>query len=52
MIFSITGIVLFAYADGFGNPNMWGVVLAVTSASTAAVYKVSIVIIISHSGYE
>lgn len=42
MIFSITGIVLFAYADGFGNPNMWGVVLAVTSASAAAVYKMLI----------
>ncbi|GAB1599406.1 putative thiamine transporter SLC35F3 [Argonauta hians] len=40
IIFSITGIVLFAYADGFGTYNMWGVVLAVVSASAAAVYKI------------
>ncbi|XP_036361841.1 solute carrier family 35 member F4 isoform X2 [Octopus sinensis] len=40
IIFSITGIVLFAYADGFGTSNMWGVVLAVVSASAAAVYKI------------
>ena len=52
MIFSITGIVLFAYADGFGSPNMWGVVLAVTSASAAAVYKVSIQFILRSRGND
>ncbi|XP_064597493.1 solute carrier family 35 member F4-like [Liolophura sinensis] len=40
MIFSITGIVLFAYVDGFGSPSMWGVVLAAVSASSASVHKV------------
>ncbi|CAG5136785.1 unnamed protein product [Candidula unifasciata] len=40
MIFSITGIVLFAYVDGFGTPAMFGVVLGVTSSAGAAVYMV------------
>lgn len=40
MIFSITGIVLFAYVDGFTGNTMWGVIIAVTSSSMTAVHKV------------
>ncbi|KAH9496701.1 hypothetical protein Btru_009697 [Bulinus truncatus] len=40
MIFSITGIVLFAYVDGFGSPAMFGVVMGVASSAGAAVYGV------------
>ncbi|XP_059165860.1 solute carrier family 35 member F3-like [Physella acuta] len=40
MIFSITGIVLFAYVDGYGSPAMFGVVMGVASSSGAAVYGV------------
>ncbi|GFO12105.1 solute carrier family 35 member f4-like protein [Plakobranchus ocellatus] len=40
MIFSITGIVLFAYVDGFGSPAMFGVVMGVAASSGAAVYGV------------
>ncbi|KAK3088520.1 hypothetical protein FSP39_020120 [Pinctada imbricata] len=40
MIFSITGIVLFVYADGFGTASMWGVVLAVGSSASASIFKV------------
>ncbi|CAL1532488.1 unnamed protein product [Lymnaea stagnalis] len=40
MIFSITGIVLFAYVDGFGSPVMFGVVMGVASSAGAAVYGV------------
>ncbi|CAG5118044.1 unnamed protein product, partial [Candidula unifasciata] len=40
MIFSITGIVLFAYVDGFGSPAMFGVVLGIASSAGAAVYGV------------
>ncbi|KAK3777961.1 hypothetical protein RRG08_018282 [Elysia crispata] len=40
MIFSITGIVLFAYVDGFGSPAMFGVVMGVAASSGGAVYGV------------
>ncbi|XP_046362963.1 solute carrier family 35 member F4-like [Haliotis rufescens] len=40
MIFSITGIVLFAYVDGFGSQAMWGVVVAVAASAGIATYKV------------
>ncbi|XP_076456722.1 solute carrier family 35 member F3-like [Babylonia areolata] len=39
MIFSITGIVLFAYVDAAGDP-IWGVIIAVTSSSLTAIHKV------------
>ncbi|KAK6167892.1 hypothetical protein SNE40_021821 [Patella caerulea] len=39
LVFSITGIVLFAYVDGFGSEAMWGVVVAVASSAGAAVYR-------------
>lgn len=40
LILSISGVVLFAYADGFGSHSTWGVVLAICSASALAVFKV------------
>ena len=40
MIFSITGIVLFAYVDAAGE-LIWGVIIAVTSSSLTAVHKVT-----------
>ncbi|XP_070209721.1 solute carrier family 35 member F3-like [Littorina saxatilis] len=39
MIFSITGIVLFAYVDAAGE-LIWGVIIAVTSSSLTAIHKV------------
>ncbi|XP_072515632.1 solute carrier family 35 member F3 [Salminus brasiliensis] len=39
-IFSITGIVMLAYADGFHSNSITGVALGVGSASTSAFYKV------------
>uniref|UniRef100_A0A2C9M7K2 EamA domain-containing protein n=1 Tax=Biomphalaria glabrata TaxID=6526 RepID=A0A2C9M7K2_BIOGL len=42
MIFSITGIVLFAYVDGFGSSAMFGVVSGVASSAGAAVYGVGL----------
>lgn len=41
MLLSIGGIVLMAYAEGFGGPNAVGVVLCVAAAIGAAVYKVT-----------
>ena len=41
MIFSITGIVLFAYVDAAGE-LIWGVIIAVTSSSLTAVHRVSV----------
>lgn len=38
---AITGIVMMAYADGFHGDSFMGVALAVGSASTSALYKVS-----------
>lgn len=38
---AITGIVMMAYADGFHGDSIIGVALAVGSASTSALYKVS-----------
>lgn len=38
---AITGIVMMAYADGFHGDSFVGVALAVGSASTSALYKVS-----------
>lgn len=40
-IMAITGIVMMAYADGFHGDSFVGVALAVGSASTSALYKVS-----------
>lgn len=40
---AITGIVMMAYADGFHGDSIIGVALAVGSASTSALYKVSAV---------
>lgn len=40
LILSISGVVLFAYADGFGSHSTWGVVLAICSSSALAVFKV------------
>ena len=37
---AITGIVLFAYADGFESANLIGVALSVGAAIGAACYKV------------
>ncbi|ESO83385.1 hypothetical protein LOTGIDRAFT_169456 [Lottia gigantea] len=42
LVFSITGIVLFAYVDGFGTLAMWGIVVAVASSASAALYKLLI----------
>lgn len=42
-IMAITGIVMMAYADGFHGDSIIGVALAVGSASTSALYKVSAV---------
>jgi len=41
-IMAITGIVMMAYADGFHGDSFVGVALAVGSASTSALYKVSL----------
>lgn len=41
-IMAITGIVMMAYADGFHGDSIIGVALAVGSASTSALYKVSL----------
>ena len=40
MVLSIGGIVLMAYAEGFGGPNAAGVTLSVAAAIGAALYKV------------
>ncbi|CAH1776197.1 unnamed protein product [Owenia fusiformis] len=40
VIFSITGVIMMAYVDGFGSPSMWGVIIAVGAATGSAVYKV------------
>ncbi|KAG2469273.1 S35F4 protein, partial [Polypterus senegalus] len=40
-ILSITGIVMMAYADGFHSDSIIGVALAVGSASSSALYKVT-----------
>ncbi|XP_033727857.1 putative thiamine transporter SLC35F3 [Pecten maximus] len=40
MIFSISGMVLSAYAGGFGSTSMWGVILSVSASATMSVYKV------------
>ncbi|XP_069105890.1 LOW QUALITY PROTEIN: solute carrier family 35 member F3-like [Argopecten irradians] len=40
MIFSISGMVLSAYAGGFGSSSMWGVVLSVSASATMSVFKV------------
>ncbi|XP_061183186.1 solute carrier family 35 member F3-like [Saccostrea echinata] len=40
LILSISGVVLFAYADGLGSHSTWGVVLAICSSSSLAVFKV------------
>lgn len=40
VVLVITGITLFAYADGFEGTNAIGVVLSVGSAIGAAFYKV------------
>ena len=40
VVLCIAGIVLFAYADGFGLANIVGVALSVGSAIGAALYKV------------
>lgn len=37
---AVSGIVLFAYEDGFETANIVGVVLSVGAAIGAAVYKV------------
>ncbi|XP_048729662.1 solute carrier family 35 member F3-like [Ostrea edulis] len=40
LILSTSGIVLFAYADGFGSHSTWGVVLSVCSSASLAIFKV------------
>ncbi|XP_060083012.1 solute carrier family 35 member F3-like [Ylistrum balloti] len=40
MIFSISGMVLSAYAGGFGSTSMWGVILSVSASATMSVFKV------------
>lgn len=40
MVLAISGIILFAYSDGFGSASLLGVCLAVLSAVGAALYKV------------
>ena len=40
VLMAITGIVLFAYADGFESANLIGVALSVAAAIGAACYKV------------
>ena len=40
VLMAITGIVLFAYADGFESANLIGVALSVGAAIGAACYKV------------
>ena len=40
MLLSISGIVLFAYVDGFGTANTWSIALSIGSAIGAALYKV------------
>ena len=40
VLLAIAGIVLMAYAEGFGGPNATGVILSVSSAVGAAIYKV------------
>ena len=37
----IGGIVMMAYAEGFAGPNVVGVILSVTAAIGAALYKVN-----------
>ena len=37
----IGGIVMMAYAEGFSGPNVVGVILSVTAAIGAALYKVN-----------
>lgn len=43
-ILAIAGIVMMTYADGFHSHSVIGIALVVGSASTSALYKVSIVI--------
>ena len=38
----MSGIVLFAYVDGFGSANTGGVLMSVGSAVGAALYKVNL----------
>ena len=40
VLMAVSGIVLFAYEDGFETANIVGVVLSVGAAIGAAVYKV------------
>lgn len=40
LILSVSGVVLFAYADGFGSHSTWGVVLAIASSSALTIFKV------------
>jgi drug/metabolite transporter (DMT)-like permease len=40
LILSTSGIVLFAYADGFGSHSTWGVVLSICSSASLAIFKV------------
>ena len=42
VILVMSGIILFAYADGFHSANTVGIVLSIGSAIGAAVYKVSL----------
>lgn len=37
----VGGIVMMAYAEGFAGPNVVGVILSVTAAIAAALYKVN-----------
>ena len=46
VLMAITGIVLFAYVDGFKSANYVGVALSVGAAIGAACYKVCALIII------
>ncbi|OWF49558.1 putative thiamine transporter SLC35F3 [Mizuhopecten yessoensis] len=40
MIFAISGMVLSAYAGGFGSTSMWGVILSAAASATMSVFKV------------
>lgn len=41
VVLCIGGIVMMAYAEGFAGPNVVGVILSVTAAIGAALYKVN-----------